>query len=67
MLSVASLSAFSGVVAPRVATPVRFPGVAPAGSTPAPQPPPAVPPAGNGANGEPVRVLPRGSLLDLSV
>ncbi len=71
MLSIASLAAFSGSgigpVHPTNPTPVRAPGgsAPPAGSPP---PPPQGPPAGKGEGGvEPTRMLPRGSLLDLSV
>ncbi len=65
MLSVASLTAFSSSgISPVHPTPVRAPGSPP----PAGTPPPQEPPAAKGAGGaEPTRMLPRGSLLDLSV
>jgi len=66
MLSVTSLAAFSSSgISPVHPTPVRAPGSSPAG---APPPPPQAPPTGKGDGGvEPTRMLPRGSLLDLSV
>jgi hypothetical protein len=65
MLSVASLTAFSSSgISPVHPTPVRAPGSPP----PAGTLPPQEPPAAKGAGGaEPTRMLPRGSLLDLSV
>jgi hypothetical protein len=72
MLSLSSLAAFSSGVAqaaPGHANPllrVRSASVQPlqpAASAPAS----ALPPAGGGEGGTPNRVLPRGSLLDLSV
>lgn len=69
MLSVASLAALSSsAISPVHPTPVRAPG-----SPPANRPPPSPvqgAPAGKGegaGNAEPTRMLPRGSLLDLSV
>jgi hypothetical protein len=66
MLSIASLVAFSSsAIGPVQPTPVRVPGSGP----PAVSPPPRQgPPAGKAEGGaEPTRMLPRGSLLDLSV
>jgi hypothetical protein len=67
MLSIGSLSAFSsGGIGPLHPTPARASGTA--SSSAAPPSPPQVPPAGKGGGGmEPTRMLPRGSLLDLSV
>ncbi|HVC59354.1 MAG TPA: hypothetical protein VND19_03180 [Acetobacteraceae bacterium] len=63
MLSIASLTALSGIN-PVHPTLVRLPGSQPPG---APPPPPQGPSTGKGAGGvEPTRMLPRGSLLDLS-
>lgn len=71
MLSVASLSAFSGAISPAQPTPVRLPfGSGAPSSTPAPIPQtPAVPQASQSGDGTqpPSRMLPRGSLLDLSI
>jgi hypothetical protein len=66
MLSVASLTAFvSGGVGPVQPTPVRVPDSAPPAASP---PQLKGPPAGKGEGAtEPTRMLPRGSLLDLSV
>jgi hypothetical protein len=68
MLSVTSLSAFSSSgISPVQPTPVRLPGTSPSSAAPPPSPPQG-PPTGKGEGGVgPTRMLPRGSLLDLSV
>jgi len=69
MLSVASLSAFSGAIGPAQPLPVRLPsggGTAPAPSA-SPTPPAPQIPSSNQGTQAPTYLLPRGSLLDLSV
>jgi hypothetical protein len=69
MLSIASLAAFSsGAIGPLQPTLVRAPGSSAPNASPSPtqaQPPPTL--ANGGGSAEPTRLLPRGSLLDLSV
>lgn len=69
MLSVTSLSAFSGGLSPIQPVPVRLPGPGSAAGSAAPSPPapPQSVPPGNGSGPEPTHMLPRGSLLDLYV
>jgi hypothetical protein len=67
MLSVSSLSALSGGLAPVHPTPVRGTDAGPQAAPPSPIPPQGPQGSGGAGGSGPPPMLPRGSLLDRSV